>query len=221
MTATVYVVCLVVGGGLLLVSTIFAGHSDGDMGLDGQPSADAAFDTSADVGHDVATDAGHDVSHGHTYGGHGHGFSLATWFSVQFVVYFLAVFGLVGTTLTYGSRLSANGILLAAGLAALVVGQGVHQLLRLLKRTGVGSEVSSEDFLNKLGRVTIAIQPARYGEIAVSLHSGERFVSAAAKRPDDRFRVGDRVVVSSFRNGVAEVVSREEFEFVSDSKTGE
>jgi hypothetical protein len=92
--------------------------------------------------------------------------------------------------------------------------------MRILKRTGRGSEVAADDFLNKLARVTINIDPPRQGEVALSVHTGERFISAVARRPDDRFKVGDKVVVVTFRNGVAEVVSREEFEFVSGKSAG-
>lgn len=204
MTATIYIVCLIVGGGLLLLSSVFSSHGDtGDIALD-----HAAPDASLDHG---TGDLDHSVDHGH----HGATFSIATWFSLQFLIYFVAVFGLIGTTLTYGSSVSSTRVLAAAVISGIVVGQLVHQSMRYLKKTGQGSEVSMEDFLNKPARVTITITPPRHGEVAVPLHSGERFVSAVAKRPDDKFRTGDRVVVVSFRNGVAEVVSREEYEFVS------
>jgi len=206
MTATIYIVCLIVGGGLLLLSSVFSSHGDtGDFALD-----HAAPDASLD--HHTG-DFDHSVDHGH--GHHVSTFSIATWFSLQFLIYFVAVFGLVGTTLTYGSAVSATTVLVAAIVSAVIVGQLVHQAMRYLKKTGQGSEICTEDFLNKPARVTVTITPPRHGEVAVPLHSGERFVSAVAKRSDDKFRAGDRVVVVSFRNGVAEVVSKEEFEFVS------
>lgn len=217
MVATIYIICLIVGGGLLLLSSAFSGHHGGDVTFDhGVPHA--TFDhATPHLDHSVSTD-GHHVDQGH--GHHDSQFSLATWFSIQFVIYFVAVFGLVGTTLTYGSDVSTGWVLLAAFLAAILVGQLVHQSMRFLKRTGQGSEISTGDFLNKPARVTVTITPPRHGEVAVPLHSGERFVSAVAKRPDDKFRVGDRVVVVTFRNGVAEVVSKEEYEFVSGKEAG-
>jgi|CXWL01.1.fsa_nt_gi hypothetical protein len=218
MTATIYIICLIVGGGLLLLSTVFSGHQAGDVSLD-HAAPDAVFDHAApDLDHSVSSD-GAQVDHSHPHGLHGSGFSLASWFSIQFAIYFCAVFGLVGTTLTYGSNVSAGWILLAACLAAFAIGQAVHQSMRFLKRTGQGSEISSADFVNKPARVTITIEPPRHGEVAIPLQSGERFVSAVAKRTHDRFRVGDRVVVVTFRNGVAEVVSKEEYEFVSGKES--
>lgn len=210
MTPTIYIICLIVGGGLLLVSAIFSGHHAGDVSLD-HATPDAAFDHApADLEHHAAAD-GHHAGHN----GHSTPFTLASWFSIQFAIYFCAVFGLVGTTLTYASNVSSGWVLAAALATAIVAGQLVHQSMRFLRRTGRGSEISATDFLNKPARVTITIDPPRHGEVAVPLHSGERFVSATAKRTHDRFRVGDRVVVVNFSNGVAEVVSREEFDFVS------
>lgn len=202
MIATVYIICLIVGGGLLLLSSVFTSQADtGDFSLEhGTP--DASFDHGG---------ADFDHAHGH----HPSSLSLATWFSMQFLIYFVAVFGLVGTTLTYGSSLSSAVVLVTAMVAGIVVGQAVHQAFRYLKKTGQGSEIAIADFLNKPARVTVTIAPPRHGEVAVPLHSGERFVSAVAKRPDDSFRAGDSVVVVSFSNGVAEVISKKEYEFVS------
>jgi hypothetical protein len=219
MVATVYIICLIVGGGLLLLSSVFSGHHGGDVSFD-QGVPHATFDhPTPHFDHNVSTDS-HHVDHSISHGDHASHFSLATWFSIQFVIYFVAVFGLVGTTLSYGSDVASGWVLVAAFLAAVLVGQLVHQSMRFLKRTGQGSEISTADFVNKPARVTITINPPRHGEVAVPLHSGERFVSAVAKRPDDKFRVGDRVVVVTFRNGVAEVVSKEEYEFVSGKEAG-
>ncbi|MGB2987501.1 MAG: hypothetical protein WBE26_16680, partial [Phycisphaerae bacterium] len=82
--ATAYWICLIIGGGLLVISSI-AG-SDTDAGLD----ADVDTDLSVDGDVDVDVDAGH-----------AHASSLATWFSMQFAVFFLAVFGVIGVTMTY------------------------------------------------------------------------------------------------------------------------
>lgn len=218
MLLTIYIVSLIVGGGLLLISTIFSGSSGHDAALDTGGALDGGsgghFDGAGSIGdgHGGSAHGGHDM---HPAAGRGHGLSLGTWFSFQFLVYFLAAFGLVGTTLHYGGAMSITGVLGTAVAAGLVIGQGAHHVIRLLKRTSRGSEVSADDFLHKLGRVTVAIAPPRQGEIVISLHSGERYVNATAARGDDSFRVGEQVVVTAFRNGVAEVISKKEHEFVS------
>ncbi len=73
---TAYWVALILGGGLLLISTLAGGDADVDIDMD------------LDVDVDIDT-------------GHAHAASLATWFSMQFAVFFLAMFGLVGVTMTH------------------------------------------------------------------------------------------------------------------------
>lgn len=217
-----YVVSLILGGGLLLLSIAFGGSSDtgmegGSADFDMDGGGMEVSDGSPEVGGDVDADLAHDAQVGH---GAAHGMSLATWFSLQFLIYFLAAFGLVGTTLTYASRVTTPMTLLIAVIGGVVVGQVVHQAIRALKRSGVGSDPTKEDYLNRVARVTIAIAPTRRGEVAVATRGGERYVAAAGKRRDEGFALGDRVVVVGFTNGVAEVVSRREYEFVTDSQPG-
>lgn len=208
--ATAYVVCLVVGGGLLAISTILGGDADG--GLDA--AADVGVDLDADLDLDLdsgAADAAHAAADGV-------GLSLATWFSVQFVVYFVAVFGLIGTVLTYLSDYGQATIFALAVGGGLVMGQGVHQLMRLLRRTSGNTATSTADYINKTARVKMAIAPPNRGEVAIPIRGGTRFVPAVARRNDDRFEPGDQVVVVAFRNGTAEVMSRKEYEFRTDSE---
>lgn len=204
-----YVVCLIVGGGLLVFSTILGGDgSDADADFD--VDADADFDIDADAGVDADADGDFDADAGHA---HDSILSISNWFSVRFLVYFAAMFGLVGTTLTYLSQMSATSILIASVVSGVIVGQSVHQLLRLLKKTSGDGSTRVEQYVNRDARVTIAIKPPRRGEVAIRVGDGERFVPAIARRDDDAFKVGDVVVVVAFRGGTAEVLTRKEYEF--------
>ena len=85
MLQMVYIICLIVGGGLLMISTFLGG--DSDVAAD----ADVEMDFDADVDVEVEADAhveGADVAATGSL-------SLANWFSMRFVVYFMAAFGLV------------------------------------------------------------------------------------------------------------------------------
>jgi len=209
--ATFYIIALIVGGGLLTVTIVFGDHT----------TTDVHAEVPGHVGMDAS--AGGTLHHGVDTSAHstgGHGLALSSWFSFQFVVYFLAVFGLLGVTLTFVARLQPGTVLTAAIIGGVVIGQFVHQSLRVLKRTGVGSDLTRADFINHSARVTIAIEPARRGEVAIPSRTGERFLAAVAQRGDERFKLGDSVVVVAFTNGVAEVVSKQEYEFISDSKPG-
>lgn len=210
---SIYVVCLIVGGGLLVVSTVLGGGgSDADADFDVDADADVDFDVNAEA--DVDLDTG---GHGHldTDAMHGHDsiLSISNWFSVRFMVYFAAAFGLVGTSLTYLTDMGSTAVLCWSVITGAVIGQGVHQTLRLLKKTSGDGSTKIEQYVDRDARVTIAIKPPKRGEVAIHVSDGERFVPAIAKRPDDTFSVGDAVVVVAFRGGTAEVLTRKEYEF--------
>lgn len=224
-----YVVCLIVGGGLLVIATVFGGdghdadvggdvgmdvHVDGaaDFHLDGHADLDGATDVHIESGADHAD--GFSADHAHADAG---ALALSNWFSVRFLVYFAATFGLLGTALTYMSDVSPGVVFAVALAGGIAVGQGVHQTLRALQRTSGGSETKVEDFLNQTARVTVAIKPPKLGEVGVRVGNKEYFLRAAARRTDDVFGLGDRVVIAAYEGGTAEVVSREEHAFISES----
>ena len=226
---TAYWTCLVVGGGLLLISTVLGSHGadtdvDADFGadLDADLSLDAEVSVDADVGVDIdaAPDANVETAHADAIA-HGGALSLASWFSIHFVVYFTAVFGMVGVTLTHLTATSPAIVAVASVLGGLVIGQGVHQLMRYLRRTSGNSVVSASDYENRPARVTIAMAQGRKGEVAVRVGRGARYVPAVAKHKEEAFAAGDKVAVVAYQAGVAEVISRKEFEFMGEHQQGE
>ena len=234
---TLYWICMIVGGGLLVISTFLGGHHDGagdfdmdvggnidlggdidvggDVDLGGDLSVDAHVDADVGVDADVSTDggAGFDV-------GHAHAMSLASWFSIRFVTYFMAAFGVVGVVLTHMSQLGTGATAAWALLAGLVVGQCVHQIMRGLSRSSGNSALRPQDYINKIARVTVTITYPRKGEVAVPVIRGKRFVPAIAKRANAKFNIGDQVAVIAYRGGIAEVISREEYEFLTSNEKG-
>jgi membrane protein implicated in regulation of membrane protease activity len=194
---------------MLVISSLFGGHATADVHVDG------GFDFSTDVHADLPSDVHVDPSGG-TDGafdgvaGHGHEwFSLTSWFSISFVVYFLAVFGLVGTSLTLFSGIEPRGVGLLAALSGLVAGQGVHQLLRFLRRTSGNSAPTAAEYVNRPARVTIAINGRNKGEVAVCVRGGTRFIPATARQAGTRFERGDHVVIVDLNDATAEVVAQE------------
>jgi len=207
--ATIYIVSLILGGGMLLISSILGGHASADVHVDG------GFDFSGDVHTDLPSDVHVDPSGGadgaFDAAGHGHDwFSLTSWFSISFVVYFLAVFGLVGTSLTYLSNMQPHGVAALAVLTGVLAGQGVHHLLRFLRRTSGNSAPNIAEYVNRSACVTLAINGHRKGEIAVSVRGGTRFIPAVARQPNTRFEKGDRVFIVELNDATAEVVAHDE-----------
>ena len=195
--ATLYWICLIVGGGLLIISSLAGG--DADAALDAELDVDVSVDSEVDTGHATAG-------------------SLASWFSMHFAVFFVAVFGLIGVTLTHLTDQTSGVAFVSALVGGLVIGQGVHQILRKLRRSSGDSTPQPRDYVNKIARVTIAVDHARKGEIAVRVGRAERFIPAIAKRADTMFKSGERVAVVAYRDGVAEIVSREEYEFLTHKR---
>ena len=216
--ATVYTaaywICLIVGGGLLILSSLGGGdHPDVDVhaatGFDVQADMPAHADVDAG-GVDAHVDAGHadvgHISHAHSAA------SISTWFSIRFVVFFIAMFGAVGVILTYLTPVRPGLTFSLALLAGLCCGQGAHYVSRLVLRTGGNSTTQPQDYVNKLARVTIPVVHPDPGEVAIQVRSGERYLPAVACAPGRHFNTGDEVVVVSYRAGVAQVISRAEFE---------
>lgn len=204
-----YWICMIVGGSLLVLSMVGAAEGDADVDFD----ADVSFDADVDV--DVDADVDTDFSADHVGAGPGGVGSLATWLSVRFLVYFVAVFGVLGVVFTYLTSTGRSGTLGISVLGGLIAGQGVHQLFRKLKQTSGDSTPTVEDYLNKIGRVSIPVTSAQKGEIALRVRRSDRYIPALAKHADATFKAGDEVAVVEYRGGVAEVISREEFEFLT------
>jgi hypothetical protein len=216
----VYWACLIAGGGLLVISTVLGSHADADIdagdALDAIHGAHADADFDADISADVHADVGADTdltAHGaHTDVAHGGAAGLSTWFSIRFLIFAVAVFGALGVILTHLSQTKAELVLLIALAGGVAVGQVVHQLLRAVRRTSGDSTPQPRDYVSKLARVTIAINPPNKGQIALSVGNSRRYVAAVAQRPQVNFNVGDEVVVVAYRAGIAEVISRAEHE---------
>lgn len=209
---------LIVGGGLLLVSMMGGADSDVDVDTDAGFDFDADADFDLDVDVDADADFDVDVDTDVAHAAHGGAAALVTWFSMRFVVFFVAVFGAVGVILTHLTTLGTTTTFVTALLAGLVVGQAVHQAFRAIRRTSGDSTPRPQDYVNKLARVTIAISHPNKGEVALQVRSARRFVPAVASGAVQSFSVGDEVVVVGYRAGVARVVSRAEFEQQSGSK---
>ncbi len=197
--ATVYWICFIVGGGLLVISSLSG--ADTDAGID----ADVDLDMDVDADFDADSD----------FDG-GHGGALASWFSLQFVVFFTAVFGAVGVVLTHLTDTGSRATLGTAVAVGLLFGQGAHQILRTLRRSSGDSTPQPKDYIDKPARVTMAIAPPNKGEIVLRVGRADRHVPAISKRVDATFHVSDEVAVVGYEGGIAEVISRKEYEFLTE-----
>lgn len=209
----VYWICTIVGGGLVVMSTLSGDDSDSQVDVDAHVDLDVDMDVEVDAAFDAET--GH-----HADGALADAGSVAAWFSIRFVVFFMSAFGAVGVVLTHLSDVGGGATFGAALLAGLVMGQGVHQLIRVMRRTSGNSAPTRADYVDQRARVTIAITYPHKGEIVLTVRGAQRYVPAVSKHADRSFPVGAEVGVVDYRGGLAEVVSIEEFEFLSDKQEG-
>lgn len=208
---TFYWVCLVVGGGLVVLS-ILGGVGDGadaDADLSAGAASDFSVDGAADLSHADLPHELHAVGDGHLT--HADAVGLSQWFSLRFLVYFAAMFGAVGVILTYLTDLSPIWILSLALLAGAAVGQGFQQVMMYARRTAGDSTPRPQDYVQRLARVSIPIRPPDKGEVTLQVRGTERSIPALAQDGRSTFAGGAEVVVVAYRAGIAEVQSREKF----------
>jgi len=210
---------LIIGGGLVIVSALGALDGGADVDVDGgfdfEADADVEFEIEADADFDLDADVSHaaHAAEGAT--------ALTTWFSMRFLVFCVAVFGAAGVIFTYMSELATWTVFYVALIAGLIVGQAVHQIFLLIRRTSGDSTPRPRDYVNRLGRVTMAIKNPDKGEIALQIRGSRRNVPAVSRDDVTDFDAGDEVVVVGYRAGVARVISRAAFEDMHANQKGE
>ncbi len=181
--STVYGLCAVVGGTVLMCQFI--------MALIGM-SGDHDF---TDVDGDM--DFG-DGGHGDGHGGSHHHHHSSTWFfgviSFRTVVAALAFFGLTGLAVTSsgGSQAQTLGIAIAAGLAAMY---GVHWLMLQMSRLNADGTIGIHDSVGRTGTVYLKIQGHNQGAGKVTLNLRNRTVEFDARTPGEELPNGTQVVV--------------------------
>lgn len=223
-----YIFCLVLGGGILLVSVLgdLLGDVGGDMDVGG---GDVDFQLEAghfdapelDAGH-LDLDAGHlDVDAGHldVDAGHldadahaAHATHATKILSLRTLIYALFGFGAVGTILSFlgpGGFLSTFAFAVVGGLLS---GAVVTSTFNWLKRTDTGAQISDAAYIGLSGTVTLPMAPGSPG--AVTVERGQRRISlralphATASGADPS--AWKSVVVVDMEGGVARVAPLEE-----------
>lgn len=201
---TTYLICLVSGGTLVLVTVAFGGDADSDVDIDTDVDVDMDLDADLDADLDVESDLGTSTG------------DLATqvwlpFFSLRFWIFASAFFGLTGTLLTYAEQWSLIDVLgrthiaIIAGVMGLFAGGTLAYLLRYLQSKDVSSMVAQRDFLGRSAKVVVAIAPGGTGKIALSLNDAP-LEMLAESRENVRIESGETVFIRAIHEGNAVVV---------------
>lgn len=197
----VYLVCLLVGGFFVALSTLGGADADGDADFDLDVDADADIDFDLDVDADGA-DLGH-ADLGDAAGGAGAGF--VDLFSLRFVFLFAAFFGLTGVLLGWAGTVEPLRLALALAMG-FVVGLGGNYAIKTFGYRSVSSDVRRTDLIGRTAQVTLPFAGQEKGKISVVAKDTRLYLVARALDSEAAFTAGDEVVVVRLDEGVAEVV---------------
>lgn len=190
---SIYIVTAIVGGALVLISALMAGHGDGHVEHD------------ADISHG---DASVDVHHGHDHDGEG-----AVWIpflSLRFWTYCLATFGIVGILLTKFAEWDNSMVLTTSILTGLFCGLAVSYFMRFARRWEASSSASVAELLGTTGKVLVAIRPPEIGKIRVDIKGETIDMLALSNDESTTLTMDEDVVIVSIENDRARVIPKSE-----------
>lgn len=219
---TVYLICLLTGGAMVLISVLFGGDSGSDVHAEAELEAHLDLDASADVdvGHDIElhADADHDIT-GHSTGDVASDIWLP-FLSLRFWTFAAAFFGLTGTLLSLFGALKShlmNGVISAA--MGLIAGTGMAYLLHFLQKREVNSTIPAREYIGRTADVVVSIDGEHPGKIRLNIHNN--WIELLAISADENsFARGDTafVIAVNLKDGTAKVVKRfKELEGSSES----
>lgn len=200
----VYILSLVVGGGLIALSLLgsFGGYgADSDVGgadgVDGDVSADVSGEASSD-GIDHGGDHGGGAFHEHLW---------LPFISIRFWTYFAFVFGATGLLLSLFRASFEPLIAIMSAGSALGVGLLVAYLMRWIRANESDSTARLNDVLGLVGKVTVPIREGQMGRIRVNVKGDEIDYLALADRPGT-FEEGEEIIVVGVEGNQARVVPK-------------
>lgn len=191
---TLYIVCAVLGGGLMLLSAL-GGVLHADLG--GGHGADLDAGHEIDFGSDIAsTDADHsfDISGHDLDAGFGAGDFWLAIVSVRFLTYFVGIFGIFGLALTFLTDIAATMVTVYSLIFAFVLGYGGALLFRYLKVEGETSGVTENDYVGALGKTVVKVLPLQPGKVRVSI-KGDTLDLIALSEGEKEIAAGEEIVV--------------------------
>lgn len=166
-----YLISLVVGGGLLGVSIVLGGHGAHDA---------STPDTLAPAGHE---------------GPSGGAESYLYWLvSVRFWTFFVAFFGLTGLVFEGLGLASRSLTLVVAVVMGAVTGGGAMTVIGKLTKDDANSAVSTKDYIGRTGRVLVGFAGGGVGKVRLEVKGTS--VDLLATPEDDRtYTPNDEIIV--------------------------
>lgn len=207
---TLYIVCAVVGGGLMILSAL-GGVFHGDVPTDHDVSFDAdhQIDFEKDISVVHVDHGAIDVHHEVDAGIGASDFWLA-FLSVRFLTYFMGLFGIFGLLLTFLSDLSPTMVAWVSGGMAFLLGYGGALLYRYLKAEGETSGVTGRDYVGALGSTLVAIKASQPGKVRVRI-KGDTLDMIALSENDKEIAKGEEIVIVGLEGDKVRVAPKADY----------
>jgi membrane protein implicated in regulation of membrane protease activity len=185
---TIYLVCALVGGTLLVWQVLMS-----LVGLGADHGLDVDHEVSFD--HDVGHEIGHGLDHAH---GHGHSSSLflglLTLRTVAAALTFFGLTGLAATAYRPEEPALSLGLALTAGLGALLL---VATLMKMLHRLKADGTARIDRAVGQRGTVYLPIPARKQGAGKVTVKLQNRTMEYHAVTPEEELPTGASIVVVS------------------------
>ena len=195
---TAYIVAMVVGGGLILLSAFagLTGHAD---------APDADHDVHFDTDHEHDLNEVHAQAHAHE----GASESWLPFLSLRFWTYFFGGWGLCGFLLAMTRQTVEPVTVTFATCVGIAVGMLAFVATRLLRKSELDSKISSKDFLGASGRLVVAARPGQLGKARLEI-KGEILDILVVSDNDQEIEAGEDVFVVGVDGSQARVTRQRE-----------
>ncbi len=198
---TLFLVCLIIGGGLLAFSLLSSTHDDTTIDHSGelQINHDLDFNVDASTGEHFSSEH---ISHIDTH-------NLETIETVKFLslrnfIYFLTFFGLTGTLMTLFDINSIISFISSFGIGILSYIFG-YKLMKYFKSSESGEIVNIYNLIGRTGKVEIDIVGGNKGKILVNV--GGRLIELIAMTSetnrDESLKSGEEVLITDIQQNIA------------------
>jgi hypothetical protein len=204
----IYLLCLLLGG-ILIVSSILLGGHDQDADTHGEIGDAEAHAELGDAGADADAEAhvdaeAHDVGASGAAGG-SWADGVLLLLSFRFWTFTLAAFGLCGLLLHVLGVSPILGIPVSTAVG-LACGYGVAAMFRYLKRTTTGTALSARSLAGASGSVLLPVGPGKIGKVRL-LTGGQDLDLPATTLDPELLAIRSEVLVLAVHDGVAEVTA--------------
>lgn len=231
----IYLASLIFGGILLIASLLFGGEH-GDTNADTDHALDADHSGELSV-HDVNTEIHespetthelNDTDYHSADGATHHQLSIkehqvqfepsskglvseaAKFFSFRNIVYFLAFFGLTGTSLTLFSISGITALLSSLGIGVLASFTG-YKFLKYLRSSESGEVQNIYEMHGKLATVRVPMTKSIKGQVIVETGAKQENIIALIDENsrDEHFNFGEKVLIIEIRDGIAYIIKND------------